>query len=201
MPLHEALKGWRVILASGSPRRHELLKGLDIPFTIEYNPKVDETIDPSIPPEAIAGSLAKQKSFAFPRPLTPDELLITADTLVYCCGRILGKPCSREEAVEMLQLLSGHTHIVWTGVFLRTAKASHGFTAATQVTFVSLSDAEIEYYVDNYEPYDKAGAYGAQDWIGYMGIEQINGSYFNVMGLPVQALYKHLERFIQEQIW
>jgi len=198
MLLHEALKEWRVILASASPRRHELIKGLDIPFTIEYNPQIEEVIDPSLLPEAIPQALAKQKSLAFPRPLSPDELLITADTLVYCCGRVLGKPLSRAEAIQMLQLLSGHTHTVWTGVFLRTVKASHGFTTATEVTFGLLSDAEIAYYVDNYKPYDKAGAYGAQDWIGYMGIEHINGSYFNVMGLPVQVLYRHLEQFFKE---
>jgi septum formation protein len=196
MLLHDILKEWRVILASGSPRRHELIKGLDIPFTIEYNPHLDETIDPSLPPEVIPQELAKQKSFAFPRPITSNELLITADTLVFCCSKILGKPYSREEAIQMLQLLSGHTHTVCTGVFLRTIKATHTFTASTEVTFSSLSDEEITYYVDHYKPYDKAGAYGAQDWIGYIGIEHINGSYFNVMGLPVRVLYRELARFI-----
>jgi len=197
MLLHEILKDWRVILASGSPRRHELLRGLDIPFTIEYNPHIEEKIDPSLPPEAVPQALAKQKSEAFPRPLAPDELLITADTLVYCQDRILGKPHSREEAIEMLQLLSDQTHTVSTGVVLRTAKKSHGFTAATRVTFASLSREDIAYYVDNYKPYDKAGAYGAQDWIGYVGITHIEGSYFNVMGLPVQRLYNQLLFFIK----
>jgi len=199
MLLYEQLKEWRVILGSGSPRRCELLKGLDVPFTVEYNPRVKEVIDPTLLPEAIPEALAKQKSLAFPRPLAPDELLITADTLVYCCGQIMGKPHSREEAILMLQLLSGHTHTVWTGVYLRTVKATHGFTAATEVTFVSLSEAQIRYYVDHYKPYDKAGAYGAQDWIGYAGIEHINGSYFNVMGLPVQMLYEQLEWFMKEE--
>ncbi|MCL2727786.1 MAG: Maf family nucleotide pyrophosphatase [Bacteroidales bacterium] len=193
MLLQDKLKDWRVVLGSGSPRRHELLKGLDIPFTVEYNPHVDEEIDPSLPPSAVPEALAKQKSLAFLRPLASDELLITADTLVYCQGKILGKPRSREEAVNMLQLLSGHTHTVWTGVFLRTSKASHSFTASTEVTFSLLSEEEIAYYVDNYKPYDKAGAYGAQDWIGYVGIAHINGSYFNVMGLPVHMLYKQLD--------
>ena len=197
MPLHERLKGWSVILASGSPRRQELLKGLDIPFTVEYNPHIDEKIDPSLPPQEVPQALAQQKSLAFPRPLSSDELLITADTLVYCRGQILGKPQTREEAIQMVQLLSGCTHTVWTGVFLRTTKAFHGFTAATEVTFALLSDTEIAYYVDQYKPYDKAGAYGAQDWIGYVGIEQINGSYFNVMGLPVQVLYRELGEFIR----
>ena len=198
MLLQEKLNDWRVILASGSPRRHELLTGLDIPFTVEFNPHIEETIDPSLPPEAIPQALAQQKSHAFPRPLSSDELLITADTLVYCCGRILGKPHAREESIEMLQLLSGRTHNVYTGVFFRTTKTVHSFTASTQVTFASLSDEEIVYYVDCYKPYDKAGAYGAQDWIGYVGIERMEGSYFNVMGLPVHLLYKHLGDFIAE---
>ena len=200
MLLQERVQGWRVVLASGSPRRHELLKGLDIPFTVEYNPNVDEQIDPSLPPEAVPQALAQQKSLAFPRPLAPDELLITADTLVYCQGNILGKPHSRDEAIWMLQLLSGHTHTVWTGVFLRTVRSTHGFTAATAVTFSLLSQEEIEYYVDTYKPYDKAGAYGAQDWIGYVGIKHIDGSYFNVMGLPVQMLYRHLEEFLKSPL-
>ena len=193
MLLQDKLKDWRVVLGSGSPRRHELLKGLDIPFTVEYNPHVDEEIDSSLPPSAVSETLAKQKSLAFLRPLASDELLITADTLVYCQGKILGKPRSREEAVNMLQLLSGHTHTVWTGVFLRTSQASHSFAASTEVTFSLLSDEEIAYYVDNYKPYDKAGAYGAQDWIGYVGIKHIDGSYFNVMGLPVHMLYRQLD--------
>jgi len=196
MLLQERLKGWRVILGSGSPRRHELLKGLDIPFTVEYNPHVDEEIDLLLPPQAVPEVLAKQKSLAFLRHLAPDELLITADTLVYCQGQILGKPRSGEEAINMLQLLSGHTHTVWTGVFLRTSQASHSFTAATEVTFSLLSEEEIAYYVDKYKPYDKAGAYGAQDWIGYVGIAHINGSYFNVMGLPVHLLYRNLKNLI-----
>jgi len=121
--------------------------------------------------------------------------------LVYCCSQILGKPRSREEAIAMLQLLSGHTHIVWTGVYLRTTNATHSFTASTEVTFALLSDAEIAFYVDNYKPYDKAGAYGAQDWIGYVGIAHINGSYFNVMGLPVQVLYRNLEEFVAVSVY
>jgi len=197
MLLHERLKDWRVILASASPRRHELLTGLGIPFAVEYNPDIEETIDKTLSPETIPLSLAQQKSLAFPRPLAPDELLITADTLVYCCNQILGKPHSRDEAVEMLQLLSGETHTVWTGVFLRTTAASRSFTAATQVTFALLSKEEITYYVDIYKPYDKAGAYGAQDWIGFMGITHIQGSYFNVMGFPVQLFYRNLESFLK----
>ena len=198
MLLHDRLKEFRLILGSGSPRRYELMLGLDIPFTVEFNPHVEEVMDPSQAPEAIPQLLAKQKSFAFPRALEPDELLITADTLVYCGGVLLGKPHTREEAIEMLQQLSGDTHTVRTGVFLRTSKATHGFTVATEVTFVSLSNEEIAYYVDQYKPYDKAGAYGAQDWIGYVGIERINGSYFNVMGLPVQVLYKELGDFMRQ---
>ncbi|MCL2737877.1 MAG: Maf family nucleotide pyrophosphatase [Bacteroidales bacterium] len=198
MLLHERLKDWRVILGSGSPRRQDLLKGLDIPFTIEYNPHVKEQINPTLPPQAVPEALARQKSHAFLRPLASDELLITADTLVYCRGQILGKPHSREEAMQMLQCLSGQTHTVWTGVFLRTDRSSHSFTAATEVAFALLSEKEIAYYVDRYKPYDKAGAYGAQDWIGYIGIERIQGSYFNVMGLPVHLLYTHLEDFLKE---
>ncbi|MDR2585483.1 MAG: Maf family nucleotide pyrophosphatase [Prevotellaceae bacterium] len=197
MILHEKLKDWRIVLGSGSPRRYELLKGLDIPFTVEYNPNIEEVIDPTLPPKEVPIALAKQKSMAFLRPLAPDELLITADTLVFCRGQILGKPQSREEAIAMLQLLSAEKHTVWTGVYLSTLQSTHSFTAATEVTFSKLSDEKIVYYVDKYKPFDKAGAYGAQDWIGYVGIEHINGSYFNVMGLPVQMLCEELGRFVR----
>ena len=186
---------YRLILASGSPRRKELLTGLDLPFTIEYNPDAQEIINPELAPEAVAEDLARQKSYSFLRPLAQDELLITADTLVFCRGQILGKPHSRDEAVAMLGCLSGQTHTVFTGVHLRTTKQERSFTAQTQVSFDQLSPAEIVYYVDNYQPYDKAGSYGAQDWIGYVGIKYIEGSYFNVMGLPVHRLFRELQNF------
>ena len=186
---------YRIILASGSPRRKQLLEGLDLPFTIEYNPEAQEIINPKLAPEAVAEDLARQKSYSFLRPVAPDELLITADTLVYCQGQILGKPHSRDEALAMLGCLSGQVHTVFTGVHLRTTTQEHSFTARTQVTFDQLSSSEIAYYVDKYQPYDKAGAYGAQDWIGYVGIKHIEGSYFNVMGLPVHRLFRELMRF------
>jgi MAF protein len=186
---------YRIVLASGSPRRKQLLTGLDLPFTIEYNSEAQEIINPKLAPEAVAEDLARQKSYSFLRPLAPDELLITADTLVYCRGQILGKPHSRDEALAMLGCLSGQVHTVFTGVHLRTTTQERSFTARTQVTFDQLSISEIAYYVDKYQPYDKAGAYGAQDWIGYVGIKHIEGSYFNVMGLPVHRLFRELQNF------
>lgn len=183
-------------LASGSPRRRELLKGLDISFTVEPGKDEKEAFSEGMPHTEIPAFLARHKSETFHRKLAPDEVLITADTLVFLDEKILGKPRGHDEAVAMLRALSGRTHTVVTGVALRTRERVHSFSDTTEVDFKELTDSEIEYYVERYRPYDKAGAYGVQEWIGYTGITAIRGSYFNVMGLPVQRLYTELCDFL-----
>jgi septum formation protein len=192
------LEEYQVILASGSPRRKELLKGMGINYLVELGRDVDETYPPGLPPAEIPGFLAKLKSQAFPRPLSDDELLLTADTIVACRGQVLGKPADARDAVRMLEILSGNRHEVYTGVCLRTRHHERCFTARSSVTFRRLSPAEIAYYVEACKPFDKAGAYGVQEWLGYVGIEHIEGSYFNVMGLPTQRLYVELSKFLDE---
>ncbi|MEZ7873618.1 MAG: Maf family nucleotide pyrophosphatase [Bacteroidales bacterium] len=186
----------KLIVASASPRRHQLIAGLDIPFSVEKSAHPDENYDHAIDINSVPLHLAKMKSFYFGRELKEDEILLTADTLVICENEILEKPASREDALEMLGKLSGKAHTVITGVHLRSLKGERGFSASTVVYFKTLSRQEIDYYLDNYKPYDKAGAYGVQEWIGYIAIEKIEGSYFNVMGLPVQKLYNELQVFI-----
>jgi septum formation protein len=186
----------KIILASGSPRRQQLMEGLDIPFKVELSGSVEEIVPAEMPLEQAPEYLARVKSEAF-RPLAGDELLITADTVVICSRQLLGKPADKAEAQRMLRLLSGNKHEVLTGVCLRTIETMHAFTVQTTVFFRSLTATEIDYYIDRYRPYDKAGAYGAQEWIGYVGIERIEGSYFNVMGLPVQQLYAALQPFLR----
>ena len=183
-------------LASASPRRRELLKGLDISFTVEPGKDEKEAYSADLPLDAIPAFLARHKSETFHRALAPREVLITADTLVFLDEQILGKPHDRAEAVAMLKALSGRTHTVTTGVALRTLEKMHSFAVTTEVDFKQLKDSEIDYYVDRYKPFDKAGAYGIQEWIGYVGITGIRGSYFNVMGLPVQRLYTELCGFL-----
>ncbi len=199
---------YRFILASKSPRRHELLAGLDLKFRVETGPEPKEAFKGDIPHSQVPEYLAKQKSNRFHRVLDPDEVLITADTLVFCPEQkqergvltdeilqeclILGKPTDREDAIRILSLLSDNTHYVLTGVAIRTLKEIRSFTATTEVSFKKLSPEEISYYIDSYAPYDKAGAYGVQEWIGHIGITAIKGSYYNVMGLPVQPLYEEL---------
>ncbi|TFH35206.1 MAG: septum formation protein Maf, partial [Bacteroidia bacterium] len=185
-----------LILASASPRRKELLSHLGIPFEVrEFN--FSEELPGSGDPVEIAKHLARSKSNEVKTRLAKGDLVITADTVVWCDGHLMGKPGSREEATGMLRLLSGRTHMVVTGVCLLSDISSVTFSSETLVTFKSLSDEEIFYYVDNYKPYDKAGAYGIQEWIGYVGVERIEGSYFNVMGLPVQKLYSEIIEFIK----
>lgn len=183
-------------LASASPRRRELLKGLDIEFRVEVNKDEREAYSEDLPHHAIPEFLARHKSETFHRALLPGEVLITADTLVFLDQEILGKPRDRGEAIVMLQELSGRTHTVTTGVALRTCERIHTFSDTTEVDFKPLTEGEIAYYVEKYRPYDKAGAYGVQEWIGYTGITAIRGSYFNVMGLPVQRLYTELCDFL-----
>jgi septum formation protein len=198
--LKELLQNKKVILASASPRREQLISGLDIDFVVELNGDVDEIWDQSIDPVKVPEYLSLLKSKGFGRELRSDEILITADTMVLCNGEILGKPADRDDAVKILMKLSGNEHTVITGVTLRSNEKVKNFSATTQVWFRDLNIQEIEYYIDNYKPYDKAGAYGAQDWIGFVAIEKIEGSYFNVMGLPVQKLYTELSRFIEENL-
>jgi septum formation protein len=195
MLLHERLKPYRLILASQSPRRRELLAGSGLEFQLAERFECDESY-PAMPLTDVAEYLSRKKSDAYPVELAEADILLTADTVVIACGEILGKPHSRDEAITMLQKLSGATHEVATGVTLRTSTKSHSFTSVSKVRFRQLSREEIEYYVDNYRPMDKAGSYGIQEWIGYVGIEHIDGSFYNVMGLPIQRLYCELERFI-----
>lgn len=199
MLLHEKLKGRRLLLASQSPRRRELLAGCGLPY--EPAPKYD--VDEEYPADMAAADvpeyLSQLKSRAFPRPLAAGEILLTADTVVIVGGdTILGKPHGRDDALRMIGLLSGRRHTVVTGVTLRSDSRMHSFSVSSDVTFRQLRDEEAEYYVDTYNPSDKAGAYGIQEWIGYVAIERIDGSFYNVMGLPVQRLYTELERFVDD---
>ena len=194
MNLSQKLKDFHLILGSASPRRKELLAGLDIPFTILVK-KTDEQVDASLAKEEIPLAIAEQKFLALESELKNDDFLITADTLVLCHERIMGKPKTIVEAKEMIQFLSGKTHKVITGVCIGTKERHTSFRDEADVTFTTISDEDISYYVEKYAPLDKAGAYGVQEWIGYVGIEKIVGSYYTVMGLPVQKLYEEILRF------
>lgn len=189
------LKKYRIILASNSPRRKELLAGLGVDYEVRTLPDVDESYPEKLQGADIPLFISKIKADAYKTLLQPDELMITADTIVWMDGMVLGKPRNRFGAIEMLRQLSGHTHQVFTGVTITTATRQHSFSVGTEVRFANLTDEEIVYYVDTYQPMDKAGAYGVQEWIGYIGVENISGSYFNVMGLPVQRLYTELKKF------
>lgn len=191
-------QGVRLILASSSPRRKFLLESIDLDFTIETDGNISEEFDESMDVLSVPLYLAGLKSFGFSRKLLDNEVLITADTLVICNDVILGKPKDREDAIRILSTLSGKMHKVLTGVYVRSNFKESSFTESTDVYFEKLTMDEIEYYVDKYNPYDKAGAYGAQEWIGYMAISRIEGSYFNVMGLPVNRLYKELVKFLSD---
>lgn len=188
------LKRFNVVLASNSPRRKELMSGLGVDYVVKTLPDVDESYPDTLRGEEIPAYISREKADAYQSMIEPDELLITADTIVWLDGEVLGKPKNREDAVHMLRKLSGASHQVITGVCLTTKEWQKCFTATTDVTFASLTEEEIVYYVDKYAPMDKAGAYGVQEWIGFIGVESISGSYFNVMGLPIQKLYKELKR-------
>lgn len=189
------LSRYKIILGSNSPRRRELLAGLDIEFEVHTIPGIDESYPDTLRPEAIPVYIARKKAEAYIPSLQDDELLITADTVVWSINEILGKPHDRDESIAMLQKLSGHAHEVITGVCLTTKEKTVSFSATSSVSFASLDEEEILYYVDRYRPYDKAGSYGIQEWIGYVAVEAINGSFYNVMGLPVRLLYQELKRF------
>lgn len=184
----------KITLASASPRRRELLAGLDIKFTVEPNKDEKEAYREDMPHDRIPEFLARHKSETFHRPLEKGEILITADTLVFMDGEVIGKPSDRADAERILRKLSDRTHTVITGACLRTISSTVSFSDTTEVTFKKLSEDEITYYLDTYRPYDKAGAYGVQEWIGYIAIKGIRGSFFNVMGLPVQPLYEELRK-------
>lgn len=190
--LFDKLKKYKVILASNSPRRKELLAGLGVDYEIRTLPDVDETYPETLKGADIPLFIAKEKADAYLGMMQPGELMITADTIVWLDGRVLGKPKDREDALQMLRDMSGHTHEVFTGVCITTTEWQRSFAARTEVSFSELSEEEIVYYVDKYQPMDKAGAYGVQEWIGFIGVENISGSYYNIMGLPVQKLYREL---------
>lgn len=184
---------YQIILASNSPRRKELLSGLGLNYEVRTLPGIDESYPDTLQGEEIPVYISSKKASAYLDALKDDELLITADTIVWLDGRVLGKPADEKEACQMLRDLSGKTHQVITGVTLATTTFQKSFASVSQVTFAPLTEEEICYYVNHYHPMDKAGSYGVQEWIGFIGVERIEGSYFNVMGLPVQRLYRELK--------
>ena len=197
MLLHNLLEEYNLILASASPRRRQLLAECGLQFTLADKFECDEHYPAAMPSVEVAEYLSQLKSNAYPKTLAVNEILLTADTIVVVDNTILGKPTDREDAVAMLRMLSGRKHTVITGVTMRTESTIKSFSVASKVFFRDITDEEIDYYIDNYRPFDKAGAYGIQEWIGYVGIEGIEGSFYNVMGLPVQRLCSELEFFIE----
>lgn len=191
----ENLKKYNVVLASNSPRRKELLKRLGIPFKVRTLFGIDESYPDTLRGEDIVRYISRNKANAYRTSMAPNELLITADTIVYLGGQVMGKPRSAEDAKAMLHLLSGNVHQVITGVTIVAGERMDNFAVTSQVKFADITDEEIDFYVDNYLPFDKAGAYGIQEWIGLVAVEEIKGSYFNVVGLPVQRLYQRLKTF------
>ena len=187
---------YHIILASNSPRRRELLSGLGLDYEVRTLPGIDESYPDTLQGEEIPVYISSKKASAYLDALKDNELLITADTIVWLDGRVLGKPADEDEARQMLRDISGKTHQVITGVTLATTTFQKSFASVSQVTFASLTEEEISYYVSHYHPMDKAGSYGVQEWIGFIGVERIEGSYFNVMGLPVQRLYNELKKLV-----
>lgn len=183
-------KQYKYVLASNSPRRRELMAGLGVDFEVRVMKGVSESYPADLPVADVPAYIAREKAAAYE--VASDELLVTADTVVIVDDRILGKPVDADDARRMLRLISGRSHEVVTGVCLTTADKQRVFSVVSEVTFKALADDEIDYYIDHYRPFDKAGAYGIQEWIGYIGVTALNGSYFNVMGLPVQRIYEEL---------
>ena len=190
----QELNKYHFILASKSPRRQFLLKDLGLNFEV-HTKEVDESFSPKLVAEQIPLYLCEKKAHAFDDELADNSIVITADTIVWVDGQVLNKPVDYDDAVRMLKLLSGRMHEVFTGVCLKSNSKMKSFYSVTKVYFKHLTDDEINYYLTNYKPYDKAGAYGAQEWIGYIAVERIEGSYFNVMGLPLKELYEQLMIF------
>ena len=189
---------YNIILASNSPRRRELLAGLGLDFTVKVIDGIDESWPQELKGEDIPLYISREKAAPYRKLMGPKDLVITADTIVYVDGQVLGKPHDKADARRMLQLISGRWHEVITGVTLMTARGERSFAVTTRVKFCNLTDSEIESYVESGQPMDKAGAYGIQEWIGYVGVEAIEGSYFNVVGLPVQRLYRELMNFCKQ---
>ena len=185
----------RIILGSGSPRRRELLAGLDVQFTVDTSNTFEESVPEGVNPDDVPLLMAEGKSHGFHRPLEADELLITADTVVIVDNRVLGKPHSREQAIDMLRELAGREHEVVSAVTFRSAVKEISVKDSTMVFVSPLSDEEIAYYVDTYRPFDKAGGYGIQEWLGYAAIGRIEGSFYNVMGFPVHRVWDLLKEF------
>ena len=198
MLLQDRLKNYRLILASASPRRRELLSTCDIDFVLADKFECEECYPADLAADKVAEYLSQLKSEAYPYPLNEGDILLTADTVVIAEGEILGKPKDNADAERMLKMLSGATHKVVTGVTLRTTQRTLSFSAESLVSFRTLKEEEVAYYIEQYRPLDKAGAYGIQEWIGYVAIERIEGSFYNVMGLPVQRLYVELERLLKD---
>lgn len=190
--LLDKLKNYNIILASQSPRRRELLALMGITFTVAEPYDVDESFPAAISVEEASWYISRLKASKYPYDLATNDLLITSDTLVILDGKVFGKPTSRQEAINTLKMLSSKTHKVITGVTLRMGDTTQSFSDVTEVTFRSLGEDDIEFYVDKFEPYDKAGAYAVQEWIGAIGVSSISGSYYNIMGLPTDALYRQL---------
>ncbi|MBR5030308.1 MAG: septum formation protein Maf [Muribaculaceae bacterium] len=197
--LLEKLQKYNVVLASNSPRRRELLADLGIDFQVRTIKGIDESYPADLPVMEIAEYISRKKAQAYKAEMAPDELIITADTVVILGDEVLGKPADAADAQRMLRELSGKTHKVVTGVTIVTANATASFSAVTDVEFAELSDEDIAYYVERYSPLDKAGAYGIQEWIGCMGVRHINGSFYNVMGLPLHRLYTELDTLLTSQ--
>lgn len=189
----ENLKKYQITLASNSPRRKELLSGLNLDYKVKILPDIDETYPDTLKGEDIPLYIARKKAEAYKSIMSKNELIITADTIVYTDGEVLGKPKDEADARRMLHALSGRSHQVITGVCITTSRFQRSFASVTEVTFDTLTDEEIDFYISTYNPMDKAGAYGIQEWIGFIGVSKLNGSYFNVMGLPVQRLYRELK--------
>jgi septum formation protein len=196
MVMFENLKNYHIILASNSPRRRELLGGLGLPFEVKVLPDIEESYPNDLTVSQIAEYISTEKAAAYRELMADNDLIITADTVVIVDDEVMGKPVDAADARRMLKKLSGVTHQVTTGVCLTTKTRQHHFSVTTDVTFKTLTDEEINHYIEVYKPYDKAGAYGIQEWIGYVGVTSIHGSYFNVMGLPVQRIYNELATFI-----
>lgn len=185
---------YKIVLASGSPRRRELLSGLGLDFEVRVLPDIDESYPKGLTGVEIAQAISHKKADAYRETLQDNELIITADTIVYMDGQVIGKPADENDARNMLRKLSGRVHQVVTGVTLTSKDFERSFVSVSNVTFSKITNEEIEYYINNYHPLDKAGAYGIQEWIGFVGVERIEGSYFNVMGLPIQRLYQELKK-------
>lgn len=188
-------RGKKIILASNSPRRKELLALLDLEFTVDTGTDFVEEYSPDTPHVKVPELMSRGKSLGFHRELESDEILVTSDTMVLCGTEILGKPSDKEDAARMLRLLSGREHQVITAVTIRSAAKEKTFSVSSNVYFKELSESEIDYYIETYKPFDKAGAYGIQEWIGYVGISGLQGSFYNVMGLPTRKLYQTLKEF------